>query len=45
MPGGVELGVSETSTCKCKCLFYIVHRRKNASNALNVPSTDQKETS
>ena len=24
---------------------YIAHRRKNASNALNVPSTDQKETS
>ena len=25
--------------------IYIAHRRKNASNALNVPSTDQKETS
>ena len=25
--------------------IYIAHRRKNASNVLNVPSTDQKETS
>jgi len=25
--------------------IYIAHRRKKASNALNVPSTDQKETS
>jgi len=25
--------------------IYIAHHRKNASNALNVPSTDQKETS
>jgi len=25
--------------------IYIVHRRKSASNALNVPSTDQKDTS
>jgi len=25
--------------------IYIAHRRKNASDALNVPSTDQKETS
>jgi len=25
--------------------IYIAHRRKNASNALNVQSTDQKDTS
>jgi len=25
--------------------IYIAHRRKRASNALNVPSTDQKDTS
>jgi len=25
--------------------IYIAHRRKNAFNALNVPSTDQKDTS
>ena len=25
--------------------IYIAHRRNNASNALDVPSTDQKETS
>ena len=25
--------------------IYIAHRRKNASNAFNVPSTDQKDTS
>ena len=26
-------------------LIYIAHSRKTASNALNVPSTDQKDTS
>jgi len=25
--------------------IYIAHRRENASNVLNVPSTDQKDTS
>jgi len=25
--------------------IYIAHRHKRASNALNVPSTDQKDTS